>query len=159
MTLHLSTSQGSSHRPTPSPPPPDKGLAWCATGTPCPPPSLSTEPPSSLCIPQIPLSHLLPLVPEPWHLPAEEAGKVPAGDLQLLPCCGDHCSIPPPTGSLCFSLQLLGWPQRVGQPPLFNPSWINSRVPGCPQLPAPWPVYGAIFSTGHRVCSPSPLFW
>lgn len=34
----------------------------------------------------------------------------------------------PSAGSLCFSPQLLGWPQRVGQPTLFSPSRADSRA-------------------------------
>ena len=109
-------------------------------------PSLPAEPPSLLGIPQIPLSHLHS-VSAPWHLPAEEAGKllakgwdsggppVPPGLRRPLL----HPTPPTPTGSLCFAFQLQGWRQRVGQPTLFNPSWADSRVPGCSRLPAPCP--------------------
>ena len=94
--LHLLPGQGSSHSSL-SPARrwgTDQGLTQGAAGGPCPP-TASTEPPSGLCIPQIPLSLLPTLVPGPGHLPAEEAGKLWAGGL----CCGDHCSIPLPTGS------------------------------------------------------------
>lgn len=124
------------------------GLSPRVAGSPCPPPSLSTEPPSCLGIPQIPLSHLLTrFLPLGTSLLRKlgsslsrggDSGGPPVPPLLQRPLLHPMPHLPP-TGSLCFAFQLLGWPQRVGQPTLFNPSWDDSRAPGCSQLPAPCP--------------------
>ena len=107
---------------------------------PCPPPSLSTEPPSCLGIPQIPLSHLLTrFLPLGTSLLRKLGSSWPRG--------GDSGGppVPPvlrrpllhptrPHQLLCFAFQLQGWCQRVGQPALFSPSWADSRAPGCSRL-------------------------
>lgn len=123
------------------------GLSPRVAGSPCPPPSLSAEPPS-LGIPQIPFSHLLTrFLPLGTSLLRKLGSSLPRGGDSGGPPVPPLLQRPllhpmprPPTGSLCFAFQLLGWPQRVGQPTLFNPFWDGSRAPGCSQLLAHPPI-------------------
>lgn len=117
------------------------GLSPRVAGSPCPPPSLSTEPPSCLGIPQIPLSHLLTrFLPLGTSLLRKlgsslsrggDSGGPPVPPLLQRPLL--HPMPQPPPLAPCVLLSS-SWdgPREWGNPPCSTPLGMTQGHPDAP---------------------------